>query len=292
MIQELVATLYSGLVVGSLYALMSMGLAIVWGGLRVLNLAQGSLYMFGAYTAMMVGSLSLGAGIGLIAAFVVMALAGVALYAGPIRLLADRPDRENATILVTFGVATALESVALLIFGPRSQDVPALVHGQITIGGIAFTWNSIMMIIATTVLLSALGAVIKWSRLGLAIRALAQQPDGAQLVGVSRHRTSTLIFMISSGLAGIGGVLLGSYYFVTPYVGQNYLLIALIVTILGGLGSMVGTLYAAYLVGMIQAVASLYLGARWSLPVLFALIIVVLLVRPGGIAGRVAHERL
>jgi branched-chain amino acid transport system permease protein len=142
------------------------------------------------------------------------------------------------------------------------------------------------------VLLTLLGAAMKWTRFGLASRALAQQSDGAQLVGINRHRTSMMIFAISSGLAGVGGVLLSSYYFVTPYIGQNYLLLALIVTILGGLGSMTGTLYAAFLVGLIQSVSSLYLGTRWSLPILFGVIIVVLIVRPAGLTGRATQERL
>jgi branched-chain amino acid transport system permease protein len=289
---ELVATLYSGLVLGSLYALMSMGLALVWGGLRVLNLAQGAFYMFGAYTALVVGSINLPAGIGLLAAFLVMGVAGAGLYAGPIRVLADRPDRENAVILATFGIGVIMEHLARFIFGPRSQVVPGLVSGKLKVGGVAFSYNSMMMIVATIILLSALAATLKWTRFGMAIRALAQQPEGAQLAGISRHGMSALIFFISSGLAGVGGVLLASYYFVTPYVGQNYILIALIVTILGGLGSMSGTLYAAYLVGITQSLASLYLGVRWSLPVLFTLIILVLVVRPGGIAGRVETHRL
>ena len=97
---------------------------------------------------------------------------------------------------------------------------------------------------------------------------------------------------LSSGIAGVGGVMLSSYYFVTPYVGQTYLLTALIVTILGGLGSLSGTLAAAYLVGFVQAFVSFYLGVRWSLPMLFALIIVMLIVRPGGIAGKSVTGRL
>lgn len=292
MLRELVATLYSGLVLGSLYALMSMGLAIVWGGLRVLNLTQGTLYVLGAYTAVLIGKSGLPPVVGVVVAFVVLAFIGALLYAGPIRILTDRPDRENATILVTFGLATVITSMALLAFGPQSQTVPTLVQGKFEIGGITQTWNSLMMIVATTVLLSLLGAVMKWTRFGLSSRALAQQSDGAQLVGISRHRTSMLIFAVSSGLAGVGGVLLGSYYFVTPSIGDNYLLLALIVTILGGLGSMTGTLYAAFLVGMIQSLSALYLGVRWSLPLLFTVIIVVLIVRPAGLVGRVAHERL
>ena len=104
--------------------------------------------------------------------------------------------------------------------------------------------------------------------------------------------TFAFVMFLSSGLAGIGGVLLSSYYFVNPYVGQTYLLTALVVTILGGLGSLSGTLYAAFIIGMVQSGVSYYLGVRWSLPVFFGLIIVMLIVRPGGIAGRVSAERL
>jgi branched-chain amino acid transport system permease protein len=289
---ELLATMYSGLVLGSLYALMSMGLALIWGGLRVLNLAQGTLYMLGAYTAVSLGKSGLPPIVGLLVAFGVIAIVGALMYAGPIKMLTDRPDRENATILLTFGLATVISYIALKVFGPQSQTVPSLVSGQFKIGTVAVTWNSLMLIVATVVLLSLLGVAMKWTRFGLSSRALAQQSDGAQLVGISRHRTSMLIFALSSGLAGVGGVLLGSYYFVTPYVGDNYLLLALIVTILGGLGSMTGTLYAALLVGMIQSITSLYLGVRWSLPVLFTVIIVVLIVRPAGLVGRAAYARL
>ncbi|GAA1789467.1 branched-chain amino acid ABC transporter permease [Planosporangium flavigriseum] len=292
MTKELVAALFSGLVLGSLYALMSMGLALVWGGLRVLNLTQGTLYMLGAYAAVLAGRSGLSPVIGVLLAFVIIGVLGSLLYVGPVRRVSARPDHENAVLLLTFGLATLGEYAALVAFGPQPQSVQTLVHGQFTVVGVAFPWNSIMMIIATIMLLTLLGVVMKWTRFGLASRALAQQADGAQLVGINRHRTSMLIFGISSGLAGVGGVLLSSYYFVTPYIGQNYLLLALIVTILGGLGSMSGTLYAAFLVGLIQAISSLYLGTRWSLPLLFAVIIGVLIVRPTGIAGRVAQERL
>jgi branched-chain amino acid transport system permease protein len=292
MSRELVSTLYSGLVIGSMYALMSVGLALVWGGLRVLNLAQGAFYMVGAYIALALTRGHLPSPLALAGAFAAMGAVGAAVYAGPLRFLAERADSENATILLTFGLATILDYVALLIFGPDSQNIPALVTGEFRIGGVVFTWYSVLMITASVVMLGALGAVLKWTRFGLAIRALAQQPEGAQLAGISRHRVAALIFALSAGLAGIGGVLLSSYYFVTPYVGDNYLLLALIVTILGGLGSMTGTLGAAYLVGLIQALTSLYLGVRWSLPVLFGLIILVLLFRPAGLAGRAVQERL
>lgn len=290
--RELIATLWSGLVLSSLYALMSMGLTLVWGGLRILNLTQGALFTFGAYTAISIGNAGLPPLVGLVAGFLTMGLLGVVIYLGPLRMLSDRPDRENATLLATFGLAIVLENTALHVFGPRSQVVPGLVSGTFDVGGIVISWNSVLMVATALVLLSAMGVALKWTRLGLSIRALAQQREGAQLAGIGVDWTSALVMFISSGLAGVGGVLLSSFYFVSPYVGGNYLLIALIVVILGGLGSVMGTLAAALFVGSIQSLVSLYLGVRWSFPVLFALIILVLVVRPSGLAGKIAVERL
>ena len=292
MLREIFPVVISAITLGSIYALMSMGLALVWGGLRVLNLTQGALFMFGAYTALTIGKAGMPPIVGLFVAFIAMGLIGVVVYAGPIRMLANRPDRENATLLVTIGLAIVLENVALLEFGPRNRAVPELVEGMTRIGGVVVTWNAVMMTGVAIGLLSLMGAALKWTRLGLSIRALAQQADGAQLAGIGRDTTFVLVMFLSSGLAGVGGVLLSSYYFVTPYVGQTYLLTALIVTILGGLGSLSGTLAAAYLVGFVQAFVSYYLGVRWSLPMLFALIIVMLIVRPGGIAGKGVTGRL
>jgi branched-chain amino acid transport system permease protein len=290
--QELEATLYSGVVLGSMYALMSMGLSLVWGGLRVLNLTQGALYMLGAYTAVSIGNIGLPPILGVLGGFLAMGLLGIAIYVTPVRMLARRADRESATLLATFAVAILLENGALFGYGPRSQDVPGLASGEITLGGVPMSWNSLIMIGTAIVLLTAVAVALKWTRLGLAVRALAQERDGAQISGIGVDATSGLVMFISSGLAGVGGVLLSSYYFVTPYVGDNYLLIALVVTILGGLGSIGGTLAAAFLVGLIQQVTSLYLGVRWSLPVLFGLIMIVLIARPSGLAGKVVAERL
>ena len=292
MLRDVFPVVISAITLGSIYALMSMGLALVWGGLRVLNLTQGALFMFGAYTALTIGKAGMPPVVGLIVAFLAMGLIGVVIYAGPIRMLAHRPDRENAILLVTIGLAIVLENIALLEFGPRNRAVPELVEGVTRIGGVVVTWNAVMMTGVAIGLLSLIGAALKWTRLGLSIRALAQQPDGAQLAGIGRDTTFILVMFLSSGIAGVGGVMLSSYYFVTPYVGQTYLLTALIVTILGGLGSLSGTLAAAYLVGFVQAFVSFYLGVRWSLPMLFALIIVMLIVRPGGIAGKSVTGRL
>lgn len=293
MTKQLLQILLSGMIFGSIYALMSIGLSLVWGGLRVLNLTQGALFMLGAYTALWVGKeLGLHPALGLVTAFFAMGLLGIVIYLGSLRLLLNRPDQANATLLATIGIAIILENGALLTFGPRNRAVPELVEGTFKLGGTVVTWNALLMTVTAVGLVVLLGAALKWTRFGMATRALAQNRAGAQLCGIDMDGIFILVMFVSSGLAGIGGVLLSSYYFVSPYVGQTYLLTALIVTILGGLGSIGGTLAAAYLVGMIQSVVSFYIGVRWALPVFFTLVIIMLIFRPSGLAGQREEERL
>jgi branched-chain amino acid transport system permease protein len=289
---ELLATIWSGVVLGSMYALMAVGLALVWGGLRVLNLAQGALFVLGAYAAVLVADAGLPPIAGVAAGGILMAGLGVGMYFLPLKSLAFREDRDWATLLATFALGITLQEVARLTFGPRIKSVPDLVDGRFDLGGVVFTWNEVTMVMTALALMAGLALLLRKTRLGFAVRATAANRDGAQLSGVGIHSTSALILAISSGLAGVGGVLLASSFFVSPYLGVNYLVIALIVVILGGLGSIVGALGAAYIVGLVQQVAALYLGTRWSLPLLFTLIIVMLTVRPGGLAGRVSTERI
>lgn len=285
MLDSLMPIVVSALTLGSIYALMSVGLALIWGGMRILNLAQGALFMIGAYTAYSVGRLGGQPLLGVLAAAIVTGLIGLILYAGLLRVLLRRNDWANATIIVTISVATIFENVALLGYGPRNKVVPELAGGAFKVADSIITWNAALIMAVAIVILCALTLLLKATRFGLAIRAVAQDVDGAKLSGINPASTFSLVFFISSCLAGIGGVLLSSIYFVTPYVGQTYLLTALIVTILGGLGSVPGTLAAAYAVGFIQAFVSFYLGVRWSLPVLFSTIIGVLIFLPQGLAG-------
>jgi branched-chain amino acid transport system permease protein len=290
---DLVAIVWSGIVVGSLYALMSMGLSLVWGGLRILNLTQGALSMLGAYTAFEIAAVGLPPVAGMAAGFLVIGAIGVVLYLGSLRHPAGAPrDRENATLLLTFGLAIVIENAALLGFGPRSREIPDFVSGGTKVAGVPIRWNEVFIAAVAVAILLTLAAALKRTRLGLAIRALADERDGARLSGISENWISAVVMFVSAGLAGFGGVLLSSFYFASPYVGENYLLLALIVTVLGGLGSILGTLYAAYIVGLIGAAVSFYLGVRWSLPVLFSLIMLVLILRPAGIAGKATSLRL
>ena len=198
MSKELLQIVFSGVVFGSIYALMSIGLSLIWGGLRVLNLTQGALFMLGAYTAFWAGkTLAWPPLLGLLAAFVAMGILGVVIYAGPLRLLLNRPDQQNATILVTIGLAIILENFALISFGPRSRRVPELVAGSFKLGGVVMTWNALVMALTAILLVAMLVALLKWTRLGMAIRALSQDRDGAQLSGIGVDRTFAVVMFIS-----------------------------------------------------------------------------------------------
>lgn len=292
MSNSLLPIIVSALTLGSVYALMAVGLSLIWGGMGIINLAQGSLFMVGAYAAYSVGKAGGGPWLGLLAAGSVTGVFGLILYAGPLRILLRRPEAGNAIMICTISIATILENLALLSYGPRNKVVPELAGGVFRVAGVAVTYNTLLIMIVTVTLLIALAVVLKITRFGVAIRAVAQNVDGAQLCGINPNLIFALVLVISSGLAGVGGVLLSSIYFVTPYVGQTYLLTALIVTILGGLGSVSGALAAAYIVGFIQAFVSFYLGVRWSLPFLFAAIIGVLVFMPTGLAGAAQIKRI
>jgi branched-subunit amino acid ABC-type transport system permease component len=198
-----------------------------------------------------------------------------------------------AGFIATLAVAIIVQNLALLWYGPRNKAVPPLIGGDIQLmAGVEVTRHSIAMGIIAVTLLLVLGRFLSGSRHGLAIGAVAQDLAAARLMGVPTTRVYLLTMGLASGLAGIAGVLLASVYFVSPNSGDNPLLKALIVAIFGGLGSVRGTIVAAYTIGLLEAGISLWLGVSWSLPLLFLVIIAVLTVRPYGLYGRPQEARL
>ena len=291
---SLVQSIISGLLLGSIYALMALGLTLIYGALRMLNLSHGALFMFGGYVAWMI-TLYLGLPllIGLVIAFFIVSVIGLSLHPLIIKPLLRSPGWEMTTIIATLGISIVFENMALLAFGPRRKTVPSIISGQMTIyGGVVVTYHEIVVAAVAVASLVILGIFLKRSRHGLAVLAVAQNQDAAYLMGVSVYRIFALVLAVSSGLAAIGGGLLASFYFLSPTVGGTPQLKALLVTIFGGLGSVKGTIYAAYIVGLMEALVSLYFGAKWALPFLFVFMILVLIVRPSGLFGMSEEVRL
>ena len=286
----------SGLVTGSIYAVMTVGMTLIYGTLRTLNMTQGAMVMIGGYVAWMVfDGLGWGPILGGVAAAVVGFAFGVAIQQAAIRPLIGRRgvDFEMTAFISTFAVAIVLSNVALQIYGARSKAVPPVIHGRLhLLEGISVSWHSVVVAGIAVGTLLALGAFLSKTRYGLAISAVAQQLDAARLMGIPAQRVYNVTMGVSSALAAIAGVLLASIFFVSPNAGDLPLLKALIVAIFGGLGSVRGTILAAYIIGLAEALVSLYFGVKWSLPLLFLSIMIVMVVRPTGLLGKPEEARL
>ncbi len=286
----------SGLVTGSIYALMTVGMTLIYGTLRTLNMAHGSMVMIGGYVSWMLFSgLGWGPLAGLVAAAVVAFMFGIVVQQVAVRPLIGRPgvDFEMTAFISTFAVTIVLANVALQVYGARNKAVPPVVRGRLQlIEDVSVSWHSLVMAGVAVAMLVGLAAFLSKTRYGLGISAVAQQLDAARLMGIPVQRVYNLTMGVSSALAGIAGVLLASVFFVSPNSGDLPLLKALIVAIFGGLGSVRGTILGAYIIGLLEALISLYFGVKWSLPLLFVVIMVVMLLRPTGLLGKPEEARL
>lgn len=289
-------TLVSTIVQGSILALITIGMSLVYGTLRVLNMAQGVMVMVGGMAAyVFVAEWGLPVWASLLFAAVVAFALGVLTFYSAVRPLVGRLgiDFEMTAFISTFAIATIVQSIVLAMFGPRQKPFPELVSGRVDlVAGVSITYHSILMAVVAVTVLVALGAFLARSRYGLAITAVAQNIDAARLMGIPASAVYVLTIGIAAALAGIAGVLLAPVYFVYPNAGDLPLLQAMIVAIFAGLGSIRGTIIAAYIIGFVQAAVSIYWSSTFALPVLYAFILVVLLVRPWGIDGKPQEARL
>jgi branched-subunit amino acid ABC-type transport system permease component len=289
-------TLVSTIVQGSILALITIGMSLVYGTLRVLNMAQGVMVMVGGMAAyVFVAQWGLPVWLSLVFAAVVAFALGALTYITAVRPLLGRPgiDFEMTAFISTFAIATIVQSIVLAVFGPRQKPFPELISGRLDLmSGVSITYHSMLMAAVAVLALLGLGMFLTRSRYGLAIIAVAQNIDAARLLGIPATRVYVLTIGIAAALAGVAGVLLAPVYFVYPNAGDLPLLQAMIVAIFAGLGSVRGTIIAAYIIGFVQAAVSIFWSSTYSLPVLYAVILVVLLVRPWGIDGKPQEARL
>ena len=275
--------LFSSLFQGSLYAMMAVGLALVWTTIGVFNFAHGALMMLGAYVAW---QLSAGEAFGLPFALalpltvLIMAAVGWLLQASVVRPLIGRPNLVLVVVITTLGAGSLIENGALEVWGPRSKQLSPILGGLATLGTVGVSQHQIAIIVITPILLGALWLFLTRTRLGLALRAVAQNEDASLLVGLNVTALYGLAFAISAALAGVAGMFLGGYHFMSPSMGADPLLKALIVVVFGGITSITGPIFAAYLIGLFEAVSNYYFGLYWTPALLFGVLILTLMVRP------------
>jgi branched-chain amino acid transport system permease protein len=283
---EFVQAVWGGILVGSVYGLMAIGLTLVWGALRLLNLAHGSMFIVGAYAALaVVTTLNLPIFVGLVAGVIAAGVTGFIMHVVFIRPVLGKPGFDNATLIATVGVSIAIQAAALLVFGPSVKVVPEVISGAFTVGGTLITAQGLLVIGVAVILFLAINLFLRFSRHGMAIRAVSQQMEAASLMAVPVERTYAIVMVLSSALAGLAGVLLSSFFYLSPISGFNPMIQALIVTIFGGLGSIRGALVAGFVLGVFESFVEVFYGVGWAQPGVFILIIIMLIIRPNGLFG-------
>jgi branched-chain amino acid transport system permease protein len=293
---DVISIAVSTIVLGSIYGLVAIGMTMIYGILRVLDMSQGSMVMVGGFVGWgIMTEAGLSPILALVAAFVACFALGVLTQLVSVQPLLGRRgvDFEMITFITTFAVAIVFSNVALQIWGAGQRNVPNVVEGSVEIyNGVTLSYQSMVMAGVSIAIILVFGLFLARSRYGIAIRAISQDVDAARLMGVPIRKVFPVVMGFASALAGIAGVFLAGQYFASPTAGDQPLLIALIVVVFGGLGSLPGTILAAFVIGLIQATASTLFGTTWSLPMLYAVILLVLLVRPQGLLGRPMEARL
>lgn len=286
------AILVSGIVLGSVYALMASGLSLVWTTLGIFNFAHGALMTLGAYVAWTVSDQ---AGLGLwLAAGLAVAVAavigvGILIERIVVRPFYDHRDILLITVMSTLATMIFLEKGMQLLWGARLKQLRPIVPGQVDLLGTTISAQETLIIVVAPLLLGALWLFLSKSRIGRGIRAVGQNPNAAKLIGIDVSRLFIVTFALSAGLAALTGVLLGSVRLVTPTFGAEPLVKALIIVIFGGLGSLGGTIAAAYLIGLLEAALIFFIGIYWAPSMIFVLLILILLLRPQGLLGKVVR---
>jgi branched-chain amino acid transport system permease protein len=292
-LSALLQAVWGGILSGSVYGLMAIGLTLIWGAVRLLNLAHGALYVVGAYAAWTVINVAgFTLAVAIPSAVLAAAAVGYLMHTLAIRPMLGRPGWDSASIIATVGIAIALQAATLLVFGPRVKQIPAVIPGSAIVASVRISYQGLVIVAVAVVALAVLYFYLRSTRQGMAIRAVSQHMDAAALMGVPVERTYALVMVISAGLAGLAGVLLSSVLFLSPTSGFTPMIVALLVTIFGGLGSVKGTIVAAYLIGLLESFVQVYLGGALALPMLFLFIIFMLIVRPNGLFGVAEVQRL
>jgi branched-chain amino acid transport system permease protein len=281
MTRELLGVLIGGVTLGSSYAVMAIGMSLVYGVSKVFNFAYGSFFIWGAYFAWLLISAYAGISYPATFAIVISIMFGFGLLAERfiISPLRRRADWQVTTMMITLGLALFLDNTALVTFGPLGFK------GNINLGGMTTSVHEIGVLVFAVSIMIGLELFLTKTRMGLAMRAVAQDMVGAQIVGISAHRMFGYAFAIAVTLAGVAGILLSPKYFIFPLAGWDILVKAWVIVVLGGLGSIRGTLYSAFILGVAEAIVCWQFGGMWVMVFWFSILLGILTVRPGGLFG-------
>jgi len=283
--------LWYGLSLGSVLLLAAIGLAITFGVMGVINMAHGEMVMLGAYTTFVVqevirtsapGLFDYSLAIAIPLAFLVAALVGIAIERGVIQFLYGRPLE---TLLATWGISLILQQAVRTAFGPTNREVgaPNFMSSAFQLGGLTITWNRLWIIVFAGLIFAVLLAALRYTALGLQMRAVTQNRRMASAMAINTGRIDALTFALGSGIAGLAGVALSQIDNVSPNLGQSYIIDSFLVVVFGGVGNLWGTLVGAMSLGVANKFLEPYAGAVLGKILLLVLVILFIQKRPRGL---------
>jgi branched-chain amino acid transport system permease protein len=284
-IATIILTLVWGVVIGCVYILLATGLNIIFGVMKLVNFAHGQLLMISAFLTWTISvSLGLNAYVAIFVSMFVVAFLGVVVERFTFRKVLGT-DKLNE-IFVSLGLIYIFENIAMLIWGANSKQVLSPFYGMsVSLPGLSITYDRVIAVFVVVASLAIFGLLLWKTKIGLAMRATSQRNTTAMLMGINVQKIYMFTFAIGAALAAVAGGLYGIIYPFDYQVGAMPTIIAFAIIIMGGLGSIKGAIIGGLLYGITEQMATLFLGGTWGSAVAFALLIVVLIIRPIGIFG-------
>jgi branched-chain amino acid transport system permease protein len=280
----LVQILVYGAVISAIYAMLAVGFTLIFGVARILNLAHGSFYALGAYgvyafTALLHLPLWLAC---------VLAILGVAVFGMTMERVLVRPLRRSslAVLLITLAVALMVEQMLLLSFGSEARNVPSMVNATYHFAGVDISAQRLLALASAILILTGLWLFMQHTRLGSAILAISQDAEAAQYMGIPSDRIYSIVMGLSAGIAAAAGILVAPFQTVIPGMGLLPLVKAFAIVVVGGLGSIPGSIVGALLLGYSETIIAFKISIEWSQIVSVAAVLITLIVRPAGFFGK------
>ncbi len=279
-----VQQLMNGLIIGSIYALVALGLTMSFGLMNIVNFAHGQFVMMGAFICFFTLAL-FGPKMFFLAAAASMAIAFV------LGLLFERYTFRYARsspvngLMISIGLILVIENSAIVLFGVETRAIDPVFPGVIEVGGVYFAKQRLFALACTALALTLFFLFLRNARIGKAIRAIPQDPEAARLMGINIDRTTAISFALGCALAAMAGILLGSLFTVSPFMGERPLIKAFVIITLGGFGSIPGAVVAALIIGVLESLGAAFVSSEWQDAFGFVMLILILLLRPMGLFG-------
>lgn len=289
----LIQQLINALSLGSVYALVALGYTMVYGIIKLLNFAHGEVYMVGAFVGyFIISNFNLSFFPALVITMLVTGVIGVIIYQ-----IAYRPLRNStriSSLITAIGMSYLLQNGMIYFAGPQTRSFPQVIDNQIyQFAFIKISTMQILLLVTTVSLMLALQIIVQKTKLGKAMRAVSNDPEAAQLMGINTNLVISFTFFLGSMLAGAGGMMVGMYYnTITPTMGTGPGLKAFIAAVVGGIGSIPGAMLGGYLIGTTEVMISAFGNSMIRDAVVYFILIIILLFRPNGILGKSESEKV